>query len=69
VTAGDVPDAVAALIAAVIEDNPFAPPRRQAQLAVEALRQERWRITAPGAGRPTNPAVPAPDRAGAPEAA
>jgi hypothetical protein len=52
-----MPPAVVALIAAVIEDNPFAPPKRQAQLAVEALRRQGWRISAPGAGRATKPAV------------
>lgn len=57
-TSGDpIPDAVAALIAAAIEDNPFAPPRRQGLLAVEALRREGWRISAP-ARRATKQAVP-----------
>jgi hypothetical protein len=56
--ADPIPDAVAALIAAVIEDNPFAPPRRQGLLVVEALRREGWRISAP-ARRGTRQAVPA----------
>lgn len=53
----DMPPAAVAVIAAVIEDNPFAPPKRQAQLVVEALRREGWRITAPVAGRATKLAV------------
>lgn len=51
-----VPDAVAAVIAAVIEDNPFAPPNRLGVLVVDELRRQKWRVSAP-TGRLASPAI------------
>jgi hypothetical protein len=44
-----VADAVAAVVAAVIEDYPFALARRQGELVVEQLRRDGWVICAPEA--------------------
>lgn len=55
----DIPDAAIAAIAAVIEDNPFAPPRRQAELAVEELRRLGFRMDVPGLRLPTTNAAQA----------
>lgn len=51
-TSNDVPDAVAAVISAVLQDSPFAPPRRQAELVVAELRRLGFRVSVP-TGRPT----------------
>jgi hypothetical protein len=48
-----VPDAVVALMSAVLEANPFAPPARLAQLLAEELRREGWHVGAPGSCRPS----------------
>ena len=53
----EVPDAVVALMSAVLEANPFAPPVRQAQLLVEELRREGWHVGAPGSCRLSMSAV------------
>lgn len=67
-----IPAAVGAAIRAVIEDNPFAPPWRQAELAVRELQALGYRIQAPrhdprrhagseglsGAARPLGPGGP-----------
>jgi hypothetical protein len=42
-----IPAAVGAAIRAVIEDNPFAPPWRQAELVVRELQALGYRIQAP----------------------
>jgi hypothetical protein len=55
-----VPDAVAAVIAAVIEDNPYAPPRRQGELAVAELRRLGFRMAGAAIGRSTTTAVDGP---------
>lgn len=55
-TSKDVPDAASAAIAAVLEDNPFAPPKRQAELIAQELRRLGFRICAP-TGRATKPAA------------
>ena len=53
----EVPAAVLALLAGVLEANPFAPPARMAHLLVEELRREGWHIGAPGSCRPSMSAV------------
>jgi hypothetical protein len=55
-TSPDVPDAVAAVVAAVLEDHPYAPPRRQAELIVGELRRLGFRVVVP-MGRATTEAV------------
>lgn len=42
-----LPDAVAAIIAAAIRDHPASAPAQQAQAAVRTLRDEGWHIAAP----------------------
>lgn len=42
-----IPDAVAAIIAAAIRDNPTNSPETQARFAVTALQAEGWHIVAP----------------------
>jgi hypothetical protein len=56
-TRSEPPPAVAALIAAVIEANVFAPPWRQAQLVTEELALQGWHVGAPGTCRPTTSAA------------
>lgn len=53
----EVPAAVVALFAAVLEANPFAPPVRMAGLLVEELRREGWHVGAPGLCRASTSAV------------
>lgn len=50
--ADTVPDALAQVVAAVAEDNPYAPPARFGQLLVEELRRQGWHIGPPGFCRP-----------------
>jgi hypothetical protein len=52
-----VPDALAQLVAAVAEDNPYAPPARIGELVVEELRRQGWHIGVPGSCRPVPEAV------------
>lgn len=42
-----IPDAVAAVIAAVRTEHPTASPEKLGRLAVAQLRAEGWHITAP----------------------
>jgi hypothetical protein len=42
-----IPDAVAAVVAAVIEEHPAAAPNRLGVLVVQELRALGWHITAP----------------------
>ncbi|WP_430479334.1 hypothetical protein ACQZM9_21890 [Streptomyces sp. P11-1] len=42
-----LPDAVAAVVAAAIRDHPASSPERQAQAAVQQLREQGWHIAAP----------------------
>ncbi|MFE5851990.1 hypothetical protein ACFQ61_02020 [Streptomyces sp. NPDC056500] len=42
-----LPDAVAAIIAAAIRDHPHSDPENQARSAVQALRDAGWHIAAP----------------------
>ncbi|MGX9921764.1 hypothetical protein ACWIG4_18140 [Streptomyces sp. NPDC002248] len=46
-----IPDAVAAVIAAVAEEHPAAAPDRLGVLVVQELRALGWHITAPPAPR------------------
>ena len=55
--APEVPDAVVALLSAVLEANPFAPPARMAELLAAELRREGWHIGAPGLCRHSMSAV------------
>jgi hypothetical protein len=64
-----MPPAALAVIAAVVEEHRYAEPGHLVRLIAAELRREGWQISAPGAGRPTKVAVPAPEPAGAPEAA
>jgi hypothetical protein len=68
-TLGDpIPDAIAAVVAAVLTDHPDADPVQLGRLIVEQLRLDRWRISAP-VGRTTTDAVSAEKRQDAPQAA
>ncbi|MFI8817483.1 MULTISPECIES: hypothetical protein [unclassified Streptomyces] len=42
-----LPDAVAAIIAAAIRDDPTSSPEQQAHAAVRTLREQGWHIAAP----------------------
>lgn len=53
------PAAVAALIAAVIEANLYAPPWRLAQLITGELAAQGWHVGAPDSCRPTKSAATA----------
>lgn len=53
----EVPAAVLALLAAVLEAHPFAPPVRQAELLARELRREGWQVGAPCSCRFTTEAA------------
>lgn len=53
----EIPDAVTALLVAVLEANPFAPSVRMAGLLVEELKREGWHVGAPGLCRASTSAV------------
>jgi hypothetical protein len=55
-SAGSLPDAVAAVVAAVLAEHPAASPERLGRLVVEQLRADGWWIRPP-AGRDTTDAV------------
>lgn len=40
-----IPDAVAAIVAAVVAEHPLSPPEAVGRLVVRALADEGWRIT------------------------
>lgn len=45
--ADQIPDAVAAVVQAVLDGHPSCDPRRRGHLIVRELREQGWRIEAP----------------------
>lgn len=63
-TAQAVPDAVAALIQGVLDDNPAAERAAYGRLIVAELRRDGWQVVAPIVGRSRNSPIDGPSNNG-----